>query len=209
MTIPPARHTVLVLKAPVSAGEPVSPADVTTLTTLSAWPGALTTVPTGQVARQALPADTPLLAADWTPAAAFHGLKPGEALWTVAVTPTSGALVQLGQRVEVWSTGPAGPRLWALGVRVVGLYSSSGTPLTTPGSSSLVGGGSSSAAGLVALAVPANDLPEFLALTNPLLVTATDQPHFTLVAPVSATATHSAGAGPASPAPTTARRPRG
>lgn len=201
MTIPPARHTVLVLKDPLSAGEPISSDDVTALTTFSVWPGALQSVPVGQVARTALPAGTPLLAADFTSAASFDGLKPGESLWTLAVTPTTGALVQPGQRVEVWSTGTAGPQLWAMGVRVVGIYSSSGTPITTGTGGGLVSGQSNSAAGMVGLAVPSYDLPRFLALTSPLLVEATNQPHFTLVTPAPAPTTTTPVSGTTANAP--------
>jgi len=183
MTVPPKLHTVLVLKSAITPGQPISAADFTTMKTLNAWPGALTTVPTGMVAKTALPAGTPLLDSVLTPTWAFNGLKPGEALWTVAVTPATSGLVQPGDRVQVWSAPTSGgssssallaPTLWATGVRVVGIYSSGGTPVTTTGSTS------NGAIGLVTLAVPDRDLSVLLSLANPILIQDPYQTHFAL-----------------------------
>lgn len=181
MVMPPARHQVLVLRVPLAAGTPITPTDVMTMTTASAWPGALSKVPTGEVANTALAAGTPVLAADFVPAADYTGLKPGELLWTIPVTPTTGGLVRPGERVEVWSTNGV-PHLWAVGVRVVGIYSSSGVPVTTVSSGGLLGGGSG-AVGMVGLAVPAADMATFLGINDPVLVQAGSSMSFTLITP--------------------------
>ncbi|AUW92619.1 hypothetical protein BXT84_00520 [Sulfobacillus thermotolerans] len=206
LTLPPHPHTVWVVKTAVSPGTPITPQTVTPLKTLSAWPHALTTVPTGWVAKTALAPGQPLLASAVTPAAGFRGLKAHEAVWTIPVSAVGSGMVQPGDRVDVWSDPQSQPTSgntastgfateWATGVRVLGIYSSSGTPVS-----------GQTAIGIVTLAVPTSALPILLTIANPALVMTPAATHFALVvntAPVSTTA----------PAPTKAAahasRPKG
>ncbi len=170
ITLPPHPHTVWVLKTAVSPGTPITSQNVAPLKTLSAWPHALTTLPTGWVAKTALAPGQPLLASSLTPAAGFRGLKAGEAVWTIPVSAVGSGMVHPGDRVEVWSDPQSQPTSgntastgfaseWATGVRVLGVYSSSGTPVS-----------GQSAIGIVTLAVPNSALSILLTIANPALV---------------------------------------
>lgn len=200
LTIPPHLHTVWVLKTPLTAGQTVTSQNVTTIKTLTGWPGAFSTVPTGMVAKTALAPGTPLLQNDFTTPVAFRGLKPGQAVWTIPVSGVSSGLVQVGDRVQVWSDPQSTPQgsqsastgfahLWATGVRVIGIYSSSGTPLSN----------NQTAIGMVSLAVPDQDLSLLMTIANPTLVQDPYQTTFHLVVSPPMTTPSSATSSASSP----------
>ncbi|WP_053958136.1 SAF domain-containing protein [Sulfobacillus thermosulfidooxidans] len=182
LTIPPHLHTVWILKTSLTPGQPLTAQDVTGIKTLNPWPNALSSIPTGWVAKRSLAPGTPLLRTDFTTMVAFRGLKPGQAMWTIPVSGVSSGLVQVGDRVQVWSDPQSTPQgsqsastgfahLWATGVRVMGIYSSSGTPLSN----------NQTAIGMVSLAVPDRDLSLLMTIANPTLVQDPYQTHFRLV----------------------------
>lgn len=162
---PPPLTPVAVLNQSVSALAPVTIKAITWVPmehppagTVTAWAG-------DPLVSAALTAGTVLTQADFSSAAQAVALKSGEVRYVVAVTPAS-AVVSVGQRVDLWSTGSTNgsqngtaPQELAQGVRVIGLFTSSGTPIgvATTASGGLLSGGSSSAAAapaLAALAVP-------------------------------------------------------
>lgn len=149
---PPHLHPVLAIQRPVTAGQVLTPADVRIVWVRGAVPPGLLTTPTavtGERAQMALAPGQTLTAADV--ARTFEGIPPGFVKVMVPVTAGQSALVQTGQRVDVLglaktSTQAASPAVvlpLALHVRVLGIYTSSGGAITTPGT----------APGLVALAV--------------------------------------------------------
>lgn len=204
LTIPPHLHTVWVLKTSIDAGQPVTSQEVTPVKTLSGWPGALSAVPTGMVAKTALAPGTPLLQSDWTTPVAFRGLKPGQAVWTIPVSGVSSGLVQVGDRVQVWSDPQSTPQgsqsasggfahLWATGVRVIGVYSASGSPLSN----------TQTAIGMVSLAVPDQDLSLLMTIANPTLVQDPYQTTFRLMVPPPASSSSTSAALPTTKPSTT------
>ena len=122
-------------------------------------------------------------------------LRSGDVIWYAPLPSAAAAgLATTGDRVDVWSVIAtssntiSAPQLVATGVRVAGLFTTAGVP-ETPGVSASSGGGlvpttSSSAGGLVALAVPANTLAVFLAAQGLQLVVDNAIPHFHMLVPV-------------------------
>jgi hypothetical protein len=161
---PPPLTPVAVLTRSVPALAPVTRQDITWVRmehpptgTVTAWAG-------DPLAASALTAGTVLTQADFSSAAQAVGLKSGDVRYVVGITPAS-AVVSVGQRVDLWSVASAGtqngtaPQELASGVRVIGLFTSSGAPIGASSASSggLLGGTSSGAStvpALAALAVP-------------------------------------------------------
>ena len=123
------------------------------------------------------------------------GIKPSDVIWYATLTSAAAeGLATTGNRVEVWagisatSNTVSAPQLLASGVRVVGLFTATGVP-ETPGAASSSSGGlvtstSTTAGGLVALAVPANALPVFLAAQGLQLVVDNAFHHFHAAVPL-------------------------
>lgn len=191
---PPPLTPVAVLVHPVSALGSVPVSDITWVRmehppkgTITQWTG----VP---LAAHSLTAGTVLTASDFTTAAQAVGLKQGEVRYVVPITAAS-AVTTIGSRVDVWSlpsnggSATAVPQELAVGVRVIGLYTSQGTPVGgTPSSGGLLGGSSNTpqAPAMAALAVPGGELPNFMQ-ANPgqtaLLVDDPSQSQFGLMMP--------------------------
>nr|WP_014107008.1 hypothetical protein [Sulfobacillus thermotolerans]AEP14345.1 hypothetical protein [Sulfobacillus thermotolerans] len=171
---PPPLTPVAVLKHSVDAMTPVPASAVTWVRmehpprgTVTAWAGL-------PLAAQRLPAGTVLTVADFTSATQAIGLKTGEVRYVVPITPTS-AVVTLGARVDVWSvptaTGSSAtvPQELAQGVRVIGLYTAQGQPVSntaTSGGLLSPNSGTPQTPALAALAVPGAALPVLMA-ANP------------------------------------------
>lgn len=191
LVMPPHLTTVVVTSQAVAAGSPVTQTHtITVLNPPATW---LTHAPTGMIATHALTPNQPLTPADLTTPAQFIGLKPGEVQWLVPVSGAASGLARPGERVDVWqmpNTGNANTtttsasalfaREWASGVRVIGIYSSSGQPITANSSTSI---------GLVGLAVPRSDIGILSFLANPTLIVDPYTHHFTLLSASLATPT--------------------
>ena len=203
---PPPLTPVAVLAKPVAALQPVTASEITWIPmehpptgTVTAWAG-------DPLAASALAAGTVLTQADFSSAAQAVALKAGEVRYVVTVTPAS-AVVAVGQRVDLWSVGsPAGasngtaPQELARGVRVIGLFTSNGTPIGTASAASggLLSGSSSTATvpALAALAVPQSAMPALMAADpsqTMLLVQDPAQTSFALVTGASTATTPSSG----------------
>lgn len=174
--------------------------------TITHWSG----VP---LAAHSLTAGTILTVSDFTSAAQAVGLKHGEVRYVVPITAAS-AVTTIGSRVDVWSLPANGgstttaPQEMAVGVRVIGLYTSQGTPIGgTPSSGGLLGGSSNTpqAPAMAALAVPAGELPNLMQ-ANPgqtvLLVDDPSQSQFALMMPSGSGATTTSASPGASSSPT-------
>lgn len=180
LSAPPPTVWVPFVTAPVPAGTPVTAADIQWRQVIQPPATAFEAPasPVGLYATHALAPGEALAQSD-VGAARQVGAKPGEVTWyaTIASASASG-LATVGSRVDVWAgigsngSGGAIPQLLATGVRVLGLYTATGqpeTPTTTSGGSSLTPS-TSTAGELVALAVPAADMPIFLAAQGLALV---------------------------------------
>lgn len=203
-TRPAPLQRVALLTAPVSAMAPL-PARAIRWVRMAHPPAGALTAPgpwLNLAAGTSLPAGTILTAADLTPPQ-IQGLGPGEVQWLVTVNSATSGLPTVGERVDVWTVIGAHYAPVAYGVRVIGLYTSSGAPLTAA---------SGQAPGLVALAVPERDIGALLAVTAPTLVVDPNQARFRLAgppAPQQVPARRSVASGqpkPRQPAPR-ARRP--
>lgn len=189
---PPPLTSVAVLKTSVAGLSPVTSQQITwvkmehpPLGTITAWDGdPLTT--------HALAAGTVLTQADFTSTRQVSGLKHHEVQYLVSITPAS-AVIKVGQRVDVWSqpptqgSTPSSPQELATGVRVMGLYTSTGLPVagSTPSGGLLSSSSTNNTPALVALAVPSSHIAALIA-ANPqdsaLLVNDPTKTQFTLTA---------------------------
>ena len=203
-TRPPRLTSVAVLTETVPAMQAIPPQAVHWTRVASPPPDAVTpNVSWGAlVASQALPPGTILTTGDFA-APQANGLHPGEVQWLVPVSAASSGLAAIGQRVDVWNNQGGTFQVVAYGVRVIGLYSSSGTPLSTASSAG-------SGPGMVALAVPSTAMGTLLDVTSPYLVVDPNQAGFRLAAPpVVSSATSAASTTPSSSsAAATASRPQ-
>lgn len=139
----------------------------------------------GLVASQALPAGTVLTSNDFTSPQA-NNLHPGEVQWLVPVSAAASGLPTVGQRVDVWSAANNQYREVATGVRVIGLYTSGGGPVSAPSTTNP----NASGPGMVALAVPNTALSTLLnAASSPYLVVDPNQPAFQLLSASSVSST--------------------
>lgn len=200
---PPPLTRVAVLKHAVAALSPVTSQNITWVNmehppqgTITAWTG-------DPLAAAALAGGTVLTQADFSSAAQAVALKSGEVRYVVTVTPAS-AVVTVGQRVDLWglastngSSSGTAPKELAQGVRVIGLYTSAGTPIgaTNTGGGGFLSGGSSStpqAPALAALAIPSAALSAMMAADpsqTMLLVQDPSQSKFALITGSSTTTT--------------------
>lgn len=176
-TRPPALHSVAVLTTRVSAMHAIPAMGVHWTAVASPPPHAITSASalTGLVAQHNLGPGTMLVMGDFTAPQVNH-LKSGEVQWLVSVSAAASGLPTISQRVDVWSGTQGSYQEVAHGVRVVGLYTSSGKSV---GSASHVSSGNSGS-GLVALAVPTTALASLLNVTSPTLVVDPNAHQFTL-----------------------------
>jgi hypothetical protein len=172
---PPPMVFVPFVAAPVAVGHRIAATDITWRDVVNPPPGALQAPsnPVGQRARHALLPGQALSANDLG-GASPTALKPGEVMWMAPVgSAAASGLPAIGQRVDVWSgvnsnpNGVSAPVLLAVGARVVGLFSSTGLPLTSatanPSGGSFVSTSTGAAIGILGIAVPFRDLGTLLA----------------------------------------------
>lgn len=176
LTRPPHLSSVPVLTISVNAMQTIPTNAVHWIPVKTVPKGALTSRVnwSGLVASQHLPAGTILTNTDFTTSLA-NGLHPGEVQWLAPVSAASSGLASVGQRVDVWSDDKGAFHLIAQGVRVIGLYSSSGSMVASTGS-----GSGSPTAGMVGLAVPATHVSTFLNVSAPYLIVDPNQTAFHL-----------------------------
>jgi hypothetical protein len=216
LATPPATETVAFLTASVPQGDTIPASAVTWQPVVTPPTGALTWPerPLGPVvATVPLYAGQALTPADFTPASQA-GLRPGEVAWLVPVSSAAASgLPNPGQRVDLWgafgsgsasgSSPAAPPVLIATGVRVLGLYTSQGVPISlvgalapaaAPGTSGLSGqttaeslSSSGASIGIVELAIPRADLGSLMAASNFSLVVDPGTSHFRLALPTAST----------------------
>lgn len=220
---PPPLTPVAVLNRSVQALAPVTSQDVTWVRMENPPTGTVTAWAGDPLSASALAVGTVLTQADFSSAAQAVGLKSGEVRYVVGITPAS-AVVLVGQRVDLWSVASAGtqngtaPQELASGVRVIGLFTSSGTPIGASSASSggLLGSSSSGAPAvpaLAALAVPQYAMSTLMAADpsqTMLLIQDPSQTTFALITGAS-TITGQPSSTPTvstTSAPTTVRPPR-
>lgn len=177
-TRPPQLVSVAVLKASVATMQAVPTADIQWTQVASPPPNAITPGESfaGLVASQTLAPGTILTSGDFTSPQA-NNLHPGEVQWLVPVSAAASGLPAVGQRVDVWSTVNNQYQMIAMGVRVVGLYTTQGGPISAPSATNP----NTSGPGMVAMAVPSTALGTLLNVTSPYLVVDPNQPGFELV----------------------------
>jgi len=184
VTRPPHLIGVPVLTQSVTAMQSISPKAVHWMDVASPPPNAIAsnTPLTDLVTQQALPAGTVLTTSDFT-TNQNNGLHPAQIQWLVPVSGAASGLPEVGNRVDIWSLAGKTPQIVAYGVRVIGLYTNSGSSLTqtTPTSFATPTNTNASNIGLVGLAVPAHDLQQLLNLNAPYLVVDPNQTAFRLV----------------------------
>lgn len=193
---PPPLTPVAVLAHPVAAMGRVPSKDIRWVRMEHPPTGTITRWTGTPLAAHALTTGTVLTVSDFTSTAQATGLKPNEVRYVVSITAAS-AVTTVGNRVDLWSlpasgsSGTSGPQELAIGVRVIGLYSSQGMPAGGSATSGGLLNGSSStpqAPAMAALAVPADALPSIMS-SNPgqtvLLVTDPSQSQFALMTPTS------------------------
>ena len=196
LAAPPATVWVPFVASSVPAGTRVSASDIQWRQVIQPPPTAFQgpATPIGLYALHALVPGEALSQSDVGSAKAA-GITPGDVLWYATLPSAAAAgLASTGDRVDVWSgiatssNTVSAPQLLATGVRVAGLFTAAGVP-ETPGVSASSGGGlvpstSTSAGGLVALAVPVDTLSVFLAAQGLQLVVDNAIPHFHMLVPI-------------------------
>lgn len=183
-TRPAALTSVAVVTQPVAAWTPLSPTSVAWLRVANPPAGAITQPQAMAhfITNAPLAAGTILTLNDnWS--VNPNGLHAGEVQWIVPVTESTSGLAGVGQRVDVWDVANGQPILIAQGVRVIGLFTSNGQPIlaSTPAMAASSTGDSTNnpgSVGLMALAVPAQDMSVLLGLANPAFVVDPNATHF-------------------------------
>lgn len=178
LTRPPTLTPVAVLTEAVSAMHAIPETAVHWTQVAAPPPNAVTPAMSwgALVAGQALAPGTILTTGDFA-APQANGLRPGEVQWLVPVSAASSGLAAIGQRVDVWDNRTGTYQAVAYGVRVIGLYSGSGTPMSSADSSG-------SGPGMVALAVPSTAIGTLLDVAAPYLIVDPNQAGFRLAAPM-------------------------
>ena len=194
---PPPMVFVPFVAAPVAVGHRIVATDISWREVVNPPPGALQAPsdPVGQRARYALWPGQAVSAQDLG-GSSPTALKPGEVMWMAPVgSAAASGLPAIGQRVDVWSGvsttsgNVSAPVLLAAGVRVVGLFSPAGIPLTSatanPSGGNLVSTNTTTAAiGILGLAVPFRDMATLLAGQGLTFVVDPFVHQFHLTAPV-------------------------
>lgn len=196
LAAPPPTVFVPFVTVPVAVGHRIAAADISWRPVEHPPATALQSPqnPVGQRARHALVVGQALAAQDLG-GAAPTALRTNEVMWMAPVASAAASgLPAIGQRVDVWSgiasssNGVSAPVLMAAGVRVVGLFTSAGSPVapTAATSSSAFGSPAGGGAiGIIGLAVPFRDLATLLATQGLTFVVDPSAHHFHLTAPTS------------------------
>jgi len=180
LLLPPTLTPVAMLTTPIPAFSPINTADLTWVAMANPPEGIITqtneNLLTTLVPTVALPAGSTIPAGVLGNAAQSTALRAGEIPWMVPVSGPIATYMQLAERVSVWATavGSATPTEIATGVRVVGLYSSTGVAINPSAVST-------TPPGTIALAVPQQDYATLAALSGPTVEPNATTKAFTLM----------------------------